>query len=200
MIFGDGHVGTPRQNRFDPGQGLELMTPEVLHALVFEVVPYCCSKIHVILSVARMALMGKRFAASNHNSFSFYPFLSRHSEKNRKEWPRPRWFHHNFPEVVSLCPFLRPFCWFFPFLSGLDGRSPAWTMGKRPPWALCPMVKRASHTMFANQGVSAASPVQDFGTFFRIVITSSGVIPKCDNVNKRRRFYEVCCLKCLHEV
>ena len=38
--------------------------------------------------------------------------------------------------------------------------------------------------MFANQGVSAASPVQDFGTFFRIVITSSGVIPKCDNVNE----------------
>ena len=32
VIFGDGHVGTPRQNRFDPGQGLELMTPEVLHA------------------------------------------------------------------------------------------------------------------------------------------------------------------------
>lgn len=42
VILGDnGHVGAPRQNRFDPGQGLELMTPELLHALVFEVVPYC---------------------------------------------------------------------------------------------------------------------------------------------------------------
>ena len=123
------------------------------------------------------------------------------SEKNHKEWPRQRWFHHNFPEVVSLCPFLRPFCWFFPSLSGLDGRSPAWTMGKRPPWALFSMVKRASHTMLSNQGVSAASPVQDFGTFSQsladsrhtntyLVITSSGVIPKCDSVNEGgfRRF------------